>query len=346
MKSSTEQIRELIERRLKHKGEVRSSEIVKATGLSRTYINRIFQDLQREGIVRLLGKANRARYVRADSDLVDEARAAEITFRRILRNSGLSEDAVLREMKSQTGILLGIPTNVERIVEYGFTEMLNNAIEHSGSTEIIVTAQRTATGISFSVTDKGVGIFNKIRTTRNLASEEEALQDLLKGKLTTDPQRHSGEGIFFTSKSADLLEIKSSTKKIVFDNRVPDIFLREMKRRIGTQVNFWISINSKRELTDIFRQYTGEGFVFDKTLVAVDLFKTGTGCVSRSEARRILAGLENFEHIILDFHNVPAVGQGFIDEIFRVWKTRHPMKTIEVKNADENILFMIQHVQR
>ncbi len=346
MKSSTDKIKELIKRHLQRKGEVRASEIVKATGLSRTYINRIFQGLQREGVVRLLGKANRARYVPATSDLVHRARASEVSFRRILRNSGLNEDTVLREMKSQTGILQGIPTNVERIVEYGFTEMLNNAIEHSGSTQIIVIAQRTATGISFTVTDKGVGIFNKIRMTRDLASEEEALQDLLKGKLTTDPKRHSGEGIFFTSKSADLLEIKSSTKKIVFDNRVPDIFLREIKRRIGTQVNFWISIESQRELTDIFRQYTNEGYVFDKTVVAIDLYTTGSGCVSRSEARRILAGLENFEHIVLDFHNVPAVGQGFIDEIFRVWKARHPTKTIEVKNADENILFMMNHVQR
>jgi hypothetical protein len=43
-----------------------------------------------------------------------------------------------------------------------------------------------------------------------LKNHLEAIQDLLKGKQTTMPKSHSGEGIFFTSKIADNLTISSS----------------------------------------------------------------------------------------------------------------------------------------
>jgi hypothetical protein len=44
--------------------------------------------------------------------------------------------------------------------------------------------------------DHGVGIFEKIMKHFNLADAREALLELSKGKLTSDPRNHSGEGIF------------------------------------------------------------------------------------------------------------------------------------------------------
>ena len=44
--------------------------------------------------------------------------------------------------------------------------------------------------------DFGIGIFNKIQQGMNLLDERHAVLELTKGKLTTDPARHSGEGIF------------------------------------------------------------------------------------------------------------------------------------------------------
>ena len=51
---------------------------------------------------------------------------------------------------------------------------------------------------------------------KNLNSEMEAIQDLLKGKQTTAPEAHSGEGIFFTSKVSSVLTIQSSHKKLIY----------------------------------------------------------------------------------------------------------------------------------
>ncbi len=285
--SAQVEIRKLIENHLQKKGEVRAAEIIRKTGLSRTYVNRILQQLQREGRVRPIGKANRARYVVLQS--VKQALASELSFHRILKNQHLEEDIILDQIKAETGI----------------------------------------------------GVFKNIMITRKLASEQEAIQDLLKGKQTTVPDRHTGEGIFFTSKAADSLEIKSSNKKLLFDNHVGDAFVRDVKARKGTQIDFWIALDSPRELEAVFRGYTSEELAFDRTAVAVKLYKMDSGFVSRSQARRVLAGLEKFKTIALDFASVTLVGQGFIDEVFRVWRSHHPEKVIEVRNADQNVQFMI-----
>jgi len=42
--------------------------------------------------------------------------------------------------------------------------------------------------------------------------------------------------------------------------------------------------------------------------------------VSRSQAKRLLMGLEKFNTIILDFKGVVSVGQAFVDQVFRVSK--------------------------
>ncbi len=44
-------IKDLILKKLKEKGEVKSSEIVKATGFSRVYVNKYFKELCEEGVL-------------------------------------------------------------------------------------------------------------------------------------------------------------------------------------------------------------------------------------------------------------------------------------------------------
>ena len=50
--------------------------------------------------------------------------------------------------------------------------------------------------------------------------------------------------------------------------------------------------------------------------------------------------------IILDFEDVKTIGQGFADEVFRVWKIKHPGVKIITKNANENIEFMIKRAHK
>ena len=118
-----------------------------------------------------------------------------------------------------------------------------------------------------------MGIFKNIMAKKGLANELEAVQDLLKGKQTTAPEAHSGEGIFFTSRAAAVLVIKSSHKKLVFDGKLNDVVMRDIKPVKGASVEFEIDLASKRNLADIFRAWTAGAFDFGKTSVKVMLYK-------------------------------------------------------------------------
>lgn len=336
-------IRTLIEKELNKKGKIKSSDIIKMTGFSRAYINRFLKELKEEGKIVLIGKANKAIYVKAEKKLIKKAKESIRNIHKELANKGLSEDLVLNDIKNNTGIFSGLFTNVERVIDYAFTEMLNNAIEHSCSRKIAISMKKDKKNIRFDIIDKGVGIFNNIMKRKKLMSELEAIQDLLKGKQTTAPKEHSGEGIFFTSKVADMLIIQSSNKKLTFNNIIEDIYIENnVKYLSGTKVIFIISENSKRKLRNVFNQFTDDLLEFSKTKVLVKLYKIDTEYISRSQARRIIIGLDNFKTVVLDFKKVNTVGQAFADEIFRIWQRKNPAIKIITKNTNENISFMIQ----
>lgn len=333
-------IKKLIFEELSNQGKARVVDIVKATGFSRAYINRFFQELKSEGKIVLVGKANKACYVLAKK--AKKMKKSVLSVKRILKNINLSEDLVLNEIKENSGIFLNLPKNVSSIVDYGFTEMLNNAIEHSKSPQIIIFMNRDKDMLSFEISDFGIGIFQNIMKKRKLKNKMEAIQDLLKGKQTTAPKEHSGEGIFFVSKAADNLTIQGSDKRLIFDNIINDVFIKDGSEIKGTRVRFGIWLNSKKDLNNIFKKYSEGAFGFGRTKVIVNLYKIDNIYISRSQARRILMGLEKFKTIILDFKNVETIGQGFSDEVFRVWQNRHPGIKIQYQNANNNILFMIK----
>lgn len=337
------EIKDLILKKLKENGEVRTSEIVKATGYSRAYINRFFKDLFEEGILIPLGKANRAKYIPADEKILKNEIKSIYRVHKLLNNSNLQEDKIYKQIEESSGILKDLKKNVSSIINYAFTEMLNNAIEHSISKkiEIIIERKIDTNTIAFNIRDWGVGIFNNIMAKKKLNNEMEAIQDLTKGKQTTAQKYHSGEGIFFTSKVGDILTIQGSRKKLIFNNLLNDFFISDIKNFEGTRVLFSINLNSKRDIKKVFNKYTDSNYKFSKTEINIKLYEEGTDYVSRSQARRVLAGLEKFKTIMLDFKGVDTIGQAFADEIFRVWKSMHQDINVAWKNANANVLFMI-----
>ena len=87
--------------------------------------------------------------------------------------------------------------------------MLNNVIDHSVSDDALISFRQNFCRISIDIMDSGVGIFEKIQKDFNLPDPRSALLELSKGKLTSDKSRHTGDGIFFTSRMFDVFEIRS-----------------------------------------------------------------------------------------------------------------------------------------
>lgn len=345
---TVEKINDLIIQKTRAPNGARVSDLVKTTGFSRAYIHRFFKQLEDDGRIVKLGRANQTRYVATDKTIVRRGKKQLLTFSRQLVNKSLKEDNVLDDIKRETGILDGLAGNISDILDYAFTEMLNNAIEHSRSRNIKVVVRRKAQRVSFEIIDWGVGIFQNIKRKKHLNNIMEAIGELSKGKQTTAPAFHSGEGIFFTSRVASVLTIQSLGKKLMFNNILEDIFITDIKKTKGTKVICTVTLNSKNSLEKIFKKYSQQDYEFDTTDAMVNLFKIGGsgGYVSRSQARRILAGLEKFKKIVFDFRKVKSVGQGFADEVFRVWAAYHPDKKLEYRHANENIIFMIRRAQK
>jgi hypothetical protein len=113
----------------------------------------------------------------------------------------------------------------------------------------------------------------------------------------------------------------------------------------GTKVDFVLGLKSKKKLADLFNKYTDDSFQFSKTAVKVKLYHQDVDYVSRSQARRMLAGLEKFKTVELDFKDIKTIGQAFADEIFRIWQSARKDVKFVVKNANENVMLMVKRAQ-
>lgn len=237
---------------------------------------------------------------------------------------GLAEDLVWRSIGAP--VVKDLPENVRDIWHYGMTEMINNAIDHSGSPSIHVAIRQTALHTLGWVADDGEGIFLKIQRALGLADPRESILELAKGKLTTDPKHHTGEGIFFSSKMFDSFNIFSGNLRFLHDDGSRDFLVEHPTDAPGTFVVMKLANDSTRTTNDVFYKFAApDELSFDKTVVPVRLAQyEGEKLVSRSQAKRLTARFEKFKTVILDFTGVESIGQGFADELFRVFATAHP----------------------
>ena len=60
----------------------------------------------------------------------------------------------------------------------------------------------------------------------------------------------------------------------------------------------------------------------------------------------MLARVEKFREVMLDFEGVDTIGQAFADEIFRVFQTAHPDVEIVPMHAKPGIQGMITRAQQ
>lgn len=258
------------------------------------------------------------------------------------KTKGLFEDAVWRELCAP--VVADLPENVRDAWHYGITEMVNNAIDHSGSEVITVAITKDALYTSAVVADAGEGIFLKIQKALGLYDPREAMLELAKGKFTTDPKRHSGEGIFFASKIFEHYEIRSGNLVFHHDDGGFDILAEADVGGNGTTVIMRLPNDWPRSTKEIFDDFAGpDSYTFDSTIVPVRLAAhEGEKLVSRSQAKRLTMRFEKFRHVILDFEGVSEIGQAFADEVFRVFANAHPNTVIVPIHMEKHVEDMVK----
>jgi anti-sigma regulatory factor (Ser/Thr protein kinase) len=280
-----------------------------------------------------------------DSDLVRQGKtrrtrfflAAKKTWKKNYSRGQSESDVWEKDVLPQ---ISDLPENTLDIWRYCFTEMFNNAVDHSSATRITVQLKRTAVKTEIAVIDNGVGIFKKIQRAMKFADERHSALELAKGKFTTDPARHTGEGIFFTSKMLDAFDISSGG--VYFTSASP------LKNPKGTAVWMKLKNTTNRSRKEVFDEYASpeNDYAFDKTVVPVKMAEQSPNdLISRSQAKRLLLRIDRFRTVVLDFQNVNQIGQAFADEIFRVFVRSHPGVDVQFTNANEEVVKMIRRAR-
>ncbi len=311
--------------------------------VTRAAAARAVLQLEAEAFVQRLRAGTRPRFGPGPSRLVELAVALP----------GVDESLLWTEQVSPR--LGELPAAVENLLHYGFTEMVNNANDHAGGRRLTLRAAATPEAVHLWISDDGLGVFERVRAALGLADLRLALLELSKGKLTTDPARHTGEGLFFTSRAMDLFELHANGL-VYRRERAPGggHALRRLDGEgdasgPGTQVFLSLRRDATHTLRQVFDAHTTgapDDLSFDRTVVPAKLaVLAGESLLSRSQARRLVSRVAGFRVVELDFEGIAEIGQAFADELFRVFKGEQPMIELRAVNTQPAVAAMIRRVQ-
>lgn len=303
-----------------------------ALGISRQAVAARLRRLASESVIKASGRGPARRY----------ALLPLLSVRKSHSLAGLDEHQVWKT--DVAPLVADLAANVVAIWNYGVTEMVNNAIDHSEGKEVLLQIERNALRTTVRVCDDGEGIFHRIQRLMGLYDPRESILELAKGKLTTDPARHTGEGVFFSSKMFNRFSIMS--RNLFFTNDVSnESWVIDGDEEIpGTNVAMVLDNDSTRTTSEVFEQYAApDEFTFAKTTVPVRLAQhEGESLVSRSQAKRLTMRFERFKTVVLDFAGVEEIGQAFADQVFRVFQAAHPELEMVPIHMTESVRRMVE----
>lgn len=325
-------IRHYILEKIDQKDPALSKTVSETFGINQATVHNYIKELIQEGIVH--------RVKRGEYDLV-----SQVYTHLLKRSEGhLDSDTYAYEAHFKKHIAAFAP-NVREIWDYAFSEMANNVMDHSNAENLHLLIMQDYLKTTVFLTDDGVGIFKKIKDHFGFETLEDAIVELFKGKLTTDATRHSGEGIFFSSRLMDNFLILSD-QKIFTHNKFEDSAMKSIPgyQKPGTCVMMELSNFSQKKAREIFDVYADVDGGFTKTRILLkNMFDASP--VSRSQAKRVCHRLENFEEVILDFEGLEWMGQGFAHQIFVVFQNAHPNLLLLPVNMNEAVAKMYRHVK-
>jgi anti-sigma regulatory factor (Ser/Thr protein kinase) len=247
-----------------------------------------------------------------------------------------------------------LPPAVQQMAQHAFTELLNNAIDHSGGTQVTVSMRQTPLQLQLLVSDDGCGLFERIAQSFEISDPHLAMLELSKGKLTSAPDHHSGHGLFFTSRLADVFDIHANAN--AFQCRAWERRAWRTGRptavtaRAGTSLYMAISLDTRRTLDQVLQAHSssGTGYDFARTQVPLQLIApTGSASMlaSRADAKRAAHRLEGFGHAELDFTGIASIGHGFADELFRVFRRAYPAVELHPVGMAPQVAAMVDSVR-
>lgn len=242
-----------------------------------------------------------------------------------------------------------LPREVARMVQHAFTELVNNAVDHSAGSSVTISMRQTPHQVQLLVSDDGRGVFDSISAAHEIVDPALAMLELAKGKLTSAPDRHAGRGLFFTAQLADIFDLHANDAAFQQRDWQRGHWLRGRPAcRLGSSIYVAIALDTERTLDEVLRRFSlnGASYGFERTLVPLKLLATPqAGLESRAQARRVAMRLAQFRRVDLDFDGLADIGHSFVDELFRVFGRQHPGLELVPVNMAPRVAAMVASVR-
>jgi anti-sigma regulatory factor (Ser/Thr protein kinase) len=244
-----------------------------------------------------------------------------------------------------------LAANVRRMARHAFTELLNNAIDHSEGEQVTVSMRQTPAQVQLLVSDDGCGLFERVQRSFAIADPALAMLELSKGRLTSLPERHCGRGLVTTSMLADVFDLRANAA--AFQRRAWGTVqwhgmpvAATLAGRPGTSIYLAISLDTPRTLDEVLAASSVDAAsqAFDRTRVPLHLLAAAddAALASRAEAKRVVARLSNFKRAEIDFNGITEIGHAFAHELFAVFPRLHPEVELVPVGAAPHIAAMIE----
>ncbi len=223
-------------------------------------------------------------------------------------------------------------------------------MDHSGGASVTVSLRQTPSHVQLLVSDDGCGVFNRICESFDITDPQHAMLELSKGRLTSQPQMHTGRGLFFSSQLADVFDIHANGT--AFQRRAWESTGWQPGRplpRQGSSIYMSIALDSTRTLDQVLEAWStdGTGIEFDQTKIYLRLVAgPGQALDSRAQARRVAARLPQFKRAEVSFEGVEDVGHGFTDELFRVFARAHQEVELVPTHMTPRIEALVRSAQK
>ena len=303
-----------------------------------------------------------------------ERRRARVLLRRLVAAQWLTREGPLRRPQYRPGALrqvvmryplaglqedlpwrrdfapcFDLPPQARAMAQHAFAELVDNAVEHSGGSQVAVSMRQTPLQIQLLVSDDGLGLFQRIEQAFAIAEPALAMLELAKGKLTSVPERHAGQGLHLTARLADVFDVCANAARFqccAWQTRRWEAtpIHAKLAARPGTSIYVAIALDTPRTLDAALRATSldGNGYGFERTTVPLHLLAGADGALaSRAEARRATARLASFRRAELDFAGITAVGRGFADELMRVFRREQGLELVPI-NAAGSVAAMLE----
>ena len=323
-------------RLLVESGSFKVSDLAAATGLTRQGLHRHLQRAVEAGSIARVGEGRGTRYEAANA-----AAGSVDGFERQYSVHGLEPRTVWRDVAQWIAGRPGLRApELLGVLEYAITQLVGNAVVHSGSEHVWVSASVVGERLRLDVADAGLGALERLRSELHLQDYFHSVQELSKGRTTTKAATHAGEGLFFVSKLGARFQLNANGLGWIVNNELDDQTVQQDSGGPGTRVHLGFDVRSSVSLRQVLDRFKSAN-VIDTTRCVVRLFEHGAEFFTRGQAERLTANLERFDLVELDFRSVESVGQAFVDAVFRDWANANPGTTLRPVHMSSSVEFMV-----